>query len=217
MKKLLLSLLAVLVVAGAALGGGYYVYSKLRADAGGTVQSVTTASLAGLHEQARLTPFIARFVAVVTSRQQRMGLSAERTMIMPGTVRYEIDLTKITAQDVTWDEATKTLSVRMPPLILAGPEVDLSGIRQYGEKGLLTMFTDAEKLLDDTNRKEGQEELMQQARSAVPMRLARDAARSAIERTFALPLRAIGVQADVRASFADERAEEQQGGIAAAE
>lgn len=217
MKKLLLSLLAVLVVAGAALGGGYYVYSKLRADAGGTVQSVTTASLAGLHEQARLTPFIARFVAVVTSRQQRMGLSAERTMIMPGTVRYEIDLTKITAQDVTWDEATKTLSVRMPPLILAGPEVDLSGIRQYGEKGLLTMFTDAEKLLDDTNRKEGQEELMQQARSAVPMRLARDAARSAIERTFALPLRAIGVQADVRASFADERTEEQQGGIAAAE
>ncbi len=217
MKKLLLSLLAVLVIAGAALGGGYYVYDRLKGDAGGTVESVASASLAGLHEQARLTPFIARFVAVVTSRQDRLGLSAERTMIMPGTVRYEIDLTKITAQDVHWDAATKTLTVTMPPLILAGPEVDMTGIRQYGEKGLLTLFTDAEKMLDDTNRKEGQAELLKQARAQVPMRLARDAARSAIERTFALPLRAIGLQADVRARFVDEQPEEQQGGIAAGE
>lgn len=215
MKKLVVSLLAILAVAAAALGGGYYVYSQLRSDASGTVESVTTASIAGLHEQARLTPFIARFVAVVTSRQQRLGLSAERTMIMPGTVRYEIDLTKITRQDVEWDAATNTLSVRMPPLILAGPEVDLAGIRQYGERGLLTMLTDAEKTLDETNRKEGQAELMKQARAQVPMRLARDAARSAIERTFALPLRAIGLQANVTARFADEQPEEQQGGVAA--
>ncbi|MGE4431628.1 MAG: DUF4230 domain-containing protein [Sphingobium sp.] len=215
MKKLVVSLLVILAVAGAALGGGYYVYSQLRADASGSVESVTTASIAGLHEQARLTPFIARFVAVVTSRQQRLGLSAERTMIMPGTVRYEIDLTRITRQDVQWDEASKTLTVRMPPLILAGPEVDLAGIRQYGESGLLTMFTDAEKMLDDTNRKEGQAELMKQAKAQVPMRLARDAARSAIERTFALPLRAIGLQANVVARFADEQPEQQQGGIAA--
>lgn len=217
MKKLVVALLAIAVVAAAALGGGYYVYSQLRADASGTVESVTTASIAGLHEQARLTPFIARFVAVVTSRQQRMGLSAERTMIMPGTVRYEIDLTKITAQDVQWDAVTRTLTVRMPPLILAGPEVDLAAIRQYGERGLLTMLTDAEKTLDDTNRNAGQAELMKQARAQVPMRLARDAARSAIERTFALPLRAIGIQANVVARFADEQAEAQQGGVAAAE
>jgi hypothetical protein len=49
-------------------------------------QSVATATLQSVREQNRLTAFSARYVAVVTSTQNRFGLSARKTLIMPGTV-----------------------------------------------------------------------------------------------------------------------------------
>ncbi len=206
MKKLIVPILIGLMMFGAAFGGAFYFYRLKEERAAAQVQTVTAASLAGLQEQARLTSFMAQFVAVVTSKKEQLGLTAERTMIMPGTVRYEIDLKAIRQQDVQWDEASKTLTVNLPPLILSGPEIDIDAVRQYGEGGLLTMLTNAEQQLDATNRRAGQAELMKQAKSEVPMRLARDAARSAIERAFAMPLRAIGVNARVEAHFADEQA-----------
>jgi hypothetical protein len=65
-------------------------------------------------------------------------------------------------------------------------------------------LTDAENTLDAVNRKRGQQELMRQARAAMPVRLARDAARRAVERSFAMPLRAAGIEAQVDVRFADE-------------
>src|SRR5690606_19385633 len=135
-----------------------------------------------------------RYVAVVTSKQQRFGmLSAERTLIMPGTVRYEVDLARLTERDVAWDAATRTLRVTLPPVELVGPQVDVNQVKAYDNGGLLLSLTDARQILDDANRKAGQAELLRQARDTVPMRLARDATRRAIERSFAMPLRAAGV------------------------
>ena len=166
---------------------------------------VASASLAGLREQNRLSAFAARYVAVVTSRQSRLGLTEQKTLIMPGTVTYEVDLSKLNDGVVKWDAATKKLSVRLPPIQLVGPQVDLNAIREYGGDGLLARVTDAEARLDTANRRAGQAELVRQARGAVPMRLARDAARRAVERSFAMPLRAVGVEASVDAWFPDER------------
>lgn len=217
MRKGLGWLLGLAALLAAAFGGSYYYQYRTEQDAARRIQTITAASLTGLREQARLTPFLARFVAVVTSRQQRLGLSAERTMIMPGTVRYELDLTAIRPQDLVWDEEAKRLDITLPPLILDGPQVDLQGIRQYGENGLLTLFTDAAQTLDDTNKKVAQAELMKQAQGAVPMRLAREAARNAIERSFVMPLRAAGIEATVSAHFAGEKAGKPADGAAAAE
>jgi hypothetical protein len=172
----------------------------------GTVESVATASLQSLHEQARLVPFVARFVAVTTSEQQRFGFSAKQTMIMPGMVRYELDLAALRQRDVTWDEAAKTLTVTLPPLQIAGPEIDLKALQVYDGGGILMALTDAEKTLDTANRTRGQAELITQARADAPMRLARNSAKNAIERSFAMPLRAAGLEAHVVARFADEGA-----------
>src|SRR3546814_15360092 len=65
-------------------------------------ETVVAASLQGLQEQNVLVPFTARYVAVVTSTQSRLGLSAKKTLIMPGTVRYEVDLAKLTPSDLSW-------------------------------------------------------------------------------------------------------------------
>lgn len=177
-----------------------YVASRLAPDP----TTIASASLAGLREQNRLSAFAARFVAVVTSSQSQLGLSTQKTLIMPGMVRYEVDLGKLGQRDVTWDAGTHTLSVRLPPVEIDGPQVDLAAIREYGTGGLLSRLTDADRRLDTANRAAGQAELVRQAREAMPMRLARDATRRAVERSFALPLRAAGVDAAVKVTFADE-------------
>ena len=190
----------VLAVLLALWGVQRYVADRLAPDP----TTIASASLEGLREQNRLSAFAARFVAVVTSRQTALGFSTEKTLIMPGMVRYEVDLAKLTQRDVAWDAATRTLSVTLPPVEIDGPQVDLAAIREYGSKGVLTTFTDAEKRLDEANRRAGQAQLVLQARDPVPMRLARDATRRAVERSFAMPLRAVGVAATVRVRFADE-------------
>ena len=166
-------------------------------------ETVVAASLQGLQEQNVLVPFTARYVAVVTSTQSRLGLSAKKTLIMPGTVRYELDLARLRQADLDWDAATNALAVTLPPLRLAGPEIDLDAISEYRDGEILLTLTDAEKTLDAANRKAAQEELIRQAKGATPMRLARGAARTAVEQSFAMPLKAAGIDARVTARFAD--------------
>lgn len=166
-------------------------------------ETVVAASLQGLQEQNVLVPFTARYVAVVTSTQSRLGLSAKKTLIMPGTVRYELDLGKLKQSDLDWDATTNALTVTLPPLRLAGPEIDIDAISEYRDGEILLTLTDAERTLDAANRKRAQEELIAQAKGATPMRLAQGAARTAVEQSFAMPLKAAGIDAKVTARFAD--------------
>ena len=128
-----------------------YVERRLSPDP----TTVASASLQGLREQNRLSAFAARYVAVVTSKQSQLGFTTEKTLIMPGMVRYEVDMAKLTQADVAWDGASKTLSVRLPAVEADGPQVDLNAVREYGSGGVLTTFTDAEKRLDAANRRAG--------------------------------------------------------------
>jgi hypothetical protein len=167
-------------------------------------QTVASASLEGIREQNRLSAFAANYAAVVTSEQQRFGLSAKKTLIMQGLVRYEVDMAKLTEDDVRWDAASKTLSVRIPPIETAPPQIDLNSIQEYGENGILRAFTNVDDVLDDANRNKGQAELSRQANGPVPMRLARDAFKRAIAQNFEVPLHAAGLDAKVETYFADE-------------
>lgn len=171
---------------------------------GPTPETIASASLTGIREQNRLSAFAANYAAVVTSEQQRFGLSAKKTLIMQGLVRYEVDLAKLTEDDVRWDASSQTLSVKIPPIEVARPQIDLNSIQEYGDNGLLRAFTNADDVLDGANRAKGQAELVRQARGPVPMRLARDAFKRAIAQNFQAPLRAAGLNAKVEAYFADE-------------
>ncbi len=195
-----------LVVIALVIGAGFWFLGSTISAQFGAKSPVTIAqaSLEGLREQNRLSTFAARYVAVVTSKQTRLGLTAQKTMIMPGTVRYEVDLSKLDQKMLSWNAATNTLSVTLPPIEVMGPDVDMNAVRQYGEGGILMALTDAEAKLDEANRQAAQAELLRQAREPMPMRLARDATRRAIERSFAMPLRAAGLNANVEVKFADE-------------
>lgn len=203
-----LKILGVLALMALAAGAAIYfaiAYLQQRAINGPDPITIASASLQGLREQNRLQTFAARYVAVVTSSQRRFGvLEARKTLIMPGTVSYEVDLARLEQQDVRWDETTKTLSIRIPEVQVVGPQVDFNQVREYDNNGVLLQVTDAEARLDAANRAAGQRELVRQAREAAPMNLAREATRRAVERSFAMPLSAVGMEAKVRVFFPNE-------------
>ena len=202
-KPLAIGAVIVALLVGFLVGGIADIGKRL--FGGADPESVVSSSLQSMRAQNRLVPFVARFVSVTSSKQEKFGLSAERTLILPGTVRYELDLAKLERDDLDWNQSTKTLSVRLPNLEIAGPEVDLKAAREYGSGGILTALTDAEQKLDDANRGLAVVDLRKQAAAATPMGLARNAARQAVERSFAMPLNAAGID-DVKvvARFADE-------------
>jgi len=172
-------------------------------------KTIATASLQSMRAQNRLIAFTARYVSVTTSTESRLGLSARRTLILPGDVRYELDLSKLQPNDVTWDKATSTLKVKLPEIEIAGPDVDLASAQEYGQGGILSALTNANQQLDSANRAKAVADLRQQAQGPVQMRLARQAARAAIERSFAMPLIAAGYgDAKVVARFPTEGTDE---------
>jgi hypothetical protein len=199
---LLIGAVVVALLLGLALGGAGLLDRIL---GGPDPKAIATSSLESMRAQNRLSVFVARYVSVTSARQSRLGLSTERTLILPGDVRYELDLSKLTQDDVRWDKGSSTLFVRLPDVEIAGPEVDLAHAREYGSGGLLATFTNAEEGLDEANRAKAVADLRNQARGEVPMHLAREAARQAVERSFAMPLKAAGFsEAKVVAKFPQE-------------
>lgn len=185
-------------------GGLWVVQSYITARVDPDPVTIATASIQGLREQNKLSAFQASYVAVVTSTQSRFGLSTERTVIMPGTVDYEVDLSKLTRRDVVWDAKSKTLGVTLPQPMPSAPRININAIKTYGRDGVLGTFTDVGSQLDNTNRVAAQKELASQALQPEPMKLAREATRRAVEQSFALPLKAAGLDAKVRVRFAGE-------------
>ena len=190
-KPLVLAMVAVALVLGVLVGISTGVADRLF---GPNPKTIASASLQSMRAENRLTVFAARYVSVVSSEQQRLGglVSSERTLILPGDVRYELDLSKLQNSDVSWDGSTRTLKVKLPEVEVAGPDVDINAVREYGGGGVLSALTNANQQLDTANRERAVADLRKQATAAVPMQLAHQAARQAVERSFAMPLLAAG-------------------------
>ena len=208
-KPLAIAAIIVALVLGLLVGGALDIGKRL--FGGPDPETVASSALQSMRAQNRLVPFVARYVSVVSTRQEQLGglLSYERTLILPGDVRYELDLAQLGPEDVSWDEASSTLSVTLPDIEIAGPEVDLTAAREYGENGVLSALTNGNRSLDQANRARAIADLRKQAAAPVPMRLARESGRQAVERSFALPLQAAGFEnAKVVARYAGESARE---------
>jgi hypothetical protein len=206
-KPLVLLMVAVALALGLVLGTWTGIADRI--FGGPSPRTIASASLESMRAQNRLIAFTARYVSVTTTEQSRFGLSAKRTLILPGDVRYELDLSKLEPGDVTWNKSTKTLRVELPEIEIAGPDVDLSAAQEYGQGGILSALTNANQQLDAANRAKAVSDLRQQAQGAVQMRLARQAARQAIERSFAMPLLAAGFKdVKVAARFPTEGSDE---------
>jgi hypothetical protein len=191
---LLIALLALI------MGGVWWVVRQSQPQ----MSSIVASTLESMQEQNRLLTFTNNSTATVTTTQSRYGLTAKKTLIVKGVMRYEVDMAKLTADDVRWDAKSKTISVRIPPIEIAAPQIDLNSIQEYGEGGILRSLTNVDVTLDAANRAKAQAQLVEQAKSPVIMELARAASKKAVLKNFATPLAAAGVTATVTPFFDGE-------------
>ncbi|MEA3041853.1 MAG: hypothetical protein QOC65_1342 [Sphingomonadales bacterium] len=182
---------------------GALLLSPAAAPTAADPRRIADASLLSVREQGRITSLVARYAAIVTSSETRLGLEARKTLILPALVRYGIDLRRLRREHLSWDEATRTLSIILPPLEISGPDIAMDEAREYSEGGVLMALTGAEAELDEANRRAAERELMRQARAPQPLVAAREAAMRMVARGFALPLRAAGIEASVSVRFTD--------------
>ncbi len=191
-KALVLAMVGIALVLGVLVGVSTGIVDRI--FGGANPETIATASLQSMRAENRLTVFAARYVSVVTSQVQRLGglVNAERTLILPGDVRYELDMSSLQPKDVSWDGSSRTLTVRLPEIDVAGPDIDINAVKEYGGGGVLSALTDTNQQLDQNNRARAVADLRKQATAAVPMQLARQSARAAVERCFAMPLVAAG-------------------------
>jgi len=206
-KPLVFAMIAIALVLGILVGTSTGIADRI--FGGPSPKTIASASLESMRAQNRLIAFVARYVSVTTSETSKFGFSSKRTLILPGDVRYELDLSKLQPGDVSWDAGTKTLKVKLPEIEIAGPDVDLAAAQEYGEGGVLSALTNSNQQLDSANRAKAVADLRKQAQGATQMRLAHQAARAAIERSFAMPLVAAGFKdAKVVARFPTEGTDE---------
>lgn len=163
--------------------------------------TVVETTLQAVRREQKLLVFAAFVTADVTSTVQKTfldmavpGTSVTKTLIVPGLVRYAVDLSTLGDKDLAWDAPTQTLRVRLPPVVPLEPALRLDRMRAYGDKGLLVPMTDAEAIADDLNRAGIASDILAQARTPELMRLAEDAAAEALRNSFLLPLRAAGLE-----------------------
>ena len=206
-RPLVFAMIAIALVIGVLVGTSTGIADRI--FGGPNPKTIASASLESMRAQNRLIAFVARYVSVTTSETSKFGFSSKRTLILPGDVRYELDLSKLQPGDVTWDSGSKTLRVKLPEIEIAGPDVDLAAAQEYGEGGVLSALTNSNQQLDSANRAKAVADLRKQAAGPVQMRLAHQAARAAIERSFAMPLVAAGFNdARVVARFPTEGSDE---------
>ncbi|MEE4350039.1 MAG: DUF4230 domain-containing protein [Pacificimonas sp.] len=197
---------ALALIAGILLGAGA-LFLVLRPDQdlfAPDVDTIAAASLDSVRAQNRLSVFAGRFTVAVTSRAERLGFAAEKTMIVPATVKYEIDFAALGPEDIIWNAETNEMLVNLPPIELSEPEIDLSAVRDYGEGAVLLTVGGAEAALDRANRAKVRAAVMKEARAPLMQDMAREAARTAAAHSFRLPLEAAGIPAAVSVRFPDE-------------
>src|SRR5215216_4035580 len=125
-KPLVLAMVAVALVLGVLLGVTTGIADRI--FGGPNPKTIASSSLESMRAQNRLIAFVARYVSVTTSETSRFGFDAKRTLILPGDVRYELDLSKLEPNDVKWDGSSHTLKVLLPEIEIAGPDVDINAV-----------------------------------------------------------------------------------------
>lgn len=204
------ALVLALVAAGWLAGSSAESRMRLCARIGICQQpaEVVGTALVSVQRQQQLVVFSARLVTALTAVDRRSILGvpvaeARKTLIVPATVRYALDLASMKPADLSFDTATSTLTVKRPPLLILGPEIDIAQSQEYVDGKLLLALTDSEADLDRINREQATGTFLAQAKQPDLMKMAADSANDALQRSFLIPLRAAGMS-DIKVVIKDQ-------------
>lgn len=157
------------------------------------------AMLVSVQRQQTLLVLTARLVAPVTSaRDTTIGpitlATTRQTAILPAMVTYAIDLSKMGKDDLSWDEAARTLRVKRPAVMVMEPTIDWGKAQIYQDDGWATVMTEVLPALRRDNDAKAPAAFRRQAASADLLAMADKAADAALETLFRMPLAAAGFE-----------------------
>lgn len=171
---------------------------------------VAELTLTALKKQNKLTVLEAEISGKTEARVPGVIslLDATKSLSASGKILYQADFSQVSAKDLTWDQATKTLTLAVPLPTAMGPMIDLTRITETWDGKIVMLLSDAEAKLDVETRKNLQGAIRKAAEDDAGLQAkAREAAREAIVRDFTLPLEAVGVTgAKVEVRFIGDKA-----------
>jgi hypothetical protein len=164
-------------------------------------EAVFGAMVTAFQKQNSLNVFRAQVPVFVQSREDGwLGLDREQFGVVPASVDYKLDMSKMTADDFDWDPERRVMIIELPPVVPAEPSLDARRAK-FVNKGVL-MGSDSALRLMQQNMERAHVQAAKEARNPQLMELARAAAREMVARNYALPLRAAGFDgATVEARF----------------
>ena len=152
-----------------------------------------------------LSVFSAQIVTSVSTTEDRMFglLSTAQTALIPATVDYRLDLSKLSRDSFRWDEPTQVMTVTLPPVLVGTPNLDEARAR-YLRNGLF-ITANAQERMTRANSIAAGRDAVRQARNPQLIALARAAAKRAMAGNLEIVLASAGFdKASVSVRFADE-------------
>jgi hypothetical protein len=131
------------------------------------------------------------FAAVSVERDGPLFLDARQDLIVPAQVGYYLDLSGLTLDSVAYDEATKAVTIRLPPLVVGDVAFEPEGARTING-GLLTYSQAEVDQLSKLNYASARRAFVKQAQSPSLVQAARAAASRNVERYFGMAMRSAG-------------------------
>ena len=167
-------------------------------------EAVFGAMVSAFQKQNSLNVFRAQVPVFVQSREEGwLGFDREQFGVIPATVDYKLDMSKMAADDFKWDPERRVMTITLPPVLPAEPSLDPRRAK-FVNQGVL-MSSDTALRLMRRNMDFAHKRASAEARSPHLMELARASAREMIARNYALPLQAAGFEgATVEVRFATD-------------
>ncbi|HPB90343.1 MAG TPA: DUF4230 domain-containing protein [Rugosibacter sp.] len=154
-------------------------------------KKVLSATIESLKSESRLVSYAYGGTQNVSvDRDKWIIFSGYQQLIVPATVSYFIDLSKLTETSATFDESTNTVTVTLPRLMLT-VEFDPRRATIIND-GLLTLNDEVVQTLTKINYGTALKAAIKQGQQAALVQSARDRTKENIERLFRVPLQAAG-------------------------
>lgn len=152
-------------------------------------------AMLAFEKQNSLTVFSSRFEVVAESVDNRgvLGidlLESRQAAIIPATVEYRLDLSRVDRDRFGWDADAETLDVTLPTLKISKPNLDEAQSKVYTEGTYVTR--DASTDLSRNNSVQAERKAAAFAKNPEVLALARAAAKDAIRQNLAIPLSVAG-------------------------
>lgn len=195
----------VIAIPVAAFGLGYWVAPKEQLDTvvqhTGFLQTdtkrVLSATVESLRNENKMLVFSYRGSAHVRLDRTRFWVfGASQELIVPGSVTYYLDLSKLSLADITYDEKAKLVRVKLPPVVMG--DIAFQPEQATAINGGVLTYSQAQvdELLK-ANYATARRAMTAQAQGPAFVEAARRQAVANVQTYFEVPLRIVG-QPDVK-------------------